>query len=225
MSPDGRTVAFERVKIFNHYNPKNPFNSGLLHQLHRLDCRAEGGRHGGSSPGGNGLSYPRPRTRRTARCCCWNGTATVGEVRNRRPGPRRRTLRVIARRAEEPVYSPDGSRIALIDYRDGLTVETTEALNRWAGLRRRRRRVRPARLTRTATAQESQPAWSPSGERIAFVRVPGPGRARIRRHPTQANTDGRCARRVTGSKGWFGARIYGPAWQPGPGREAARLAC
>ena len=70
-------------------------------------------------------------------------------------------------------------------------------------------------------------SWDPSGKRIAFVRYRpeetesdeiGIGSAIM-----EVNADGSCLRPVlTPSRG---IAFYGVAWQPGPGREAGRIAC
>ena len=113
-----------------------------------------------------------------------------------------------------PIYSPDGSKVAL------LRKVGPRDLNDLFVLDLASRKLR--RLTNTTPGYELFPSWDPSGERIAFLRYRG-------RHfgmpnsVVQVNADGSCEtvifeRRRRMSYG-------GPAWQPGPGREAGRIRC
>lgn len=227
LSPDGRTVAFLRSKLNFRFNPKDPVAFGYYSSATTWTVGLEGGRPRRLTPWRNGLSnIPAAfspdgsillleRDREPG----WNSEIVARPLAG---GP----LRVIARRAEQPAYAPDGTQIALIDYRDGLTVETGDGPAAIGELYLvAADGTRPRRLTRSKTAQESQPSWSPSGERIAFVRVPGPGGLGFGSTLMQANADGSCARRVTGGSGRTAPALYGPAWQPGPGREAGPISC
>jgi Tol biopolymer transport system component len=121
-------------------------------------------------------------------------------------------VKTLLRHAVDPVYSPDGSKIALIRRGHLFTMNAGGG-----GLRR---------LTR-GKSSDYFPSWDPSGQRLAFVSYPpedselaelGFGSALM-----QVNPDGTCLRTVlpaTPSTGLFGA-----AWQPGPGRAAGRIAC
>jgi Tol biopolymer transport system component len=136
-------------------------------------------------------------------------------------------IETVLRHAEAPVYSPDGTRIALLRWRplrrrDGTRTESSDLFTIGAdgkGLRR---------LTKTRQQDESFPSWNPSGERLAFVRyLPEPVEnefveAGIGASVMQMNADGTCPREIL--KPSIEA-IYGAAWQPGPGREAGRIAC
>lgn len=133
---------------------------------------------------------------------------------------------LLAHHAKEPVYSPDGSRVAFVRERrhekqHGMVTKIRADLftvrSDGSALKR---------LTHTRKKLERWPSWDPSGERIAFTRLPGsqrfpeeflPGSALM-----QINADGSCLTKVLSSPGQF---VYGAAWQPGPGREAGRIAC
>lgn len=115
------------------------------------------------------------------------------------------------------VYSPDGSQIALFreaDPNEGVDLFVLDVAS--SALRR---------LTHTRR-MEHFASWDPSGERIAFQRsqrsrsgaqAGGPGYEIM-----QINADGTCQMKLLSSP-----RIdfFGPAWRPGPGREAGRIAC
>lgn len=113
-----------------------------------------------------------------------------------------------------PVYSPDGSEVAF------LRKEGRRDLNDLFVLDLATHKLR--RLTHTSPGYELFPSWDPSGERIAFVRFRG-------RHfewansVVQINADGTCEKEILPLKR---RTVYGgPAWQPGPGREAGRIRC
>jgi hypothetical protein len=113
----------------------------------------------------------------------------------------------------QPVYSPDGSEIALFRKIGKRETNDLFVLNAESGALRR--------LTRTQPGYELFASWDPSGERIAFARFRG-------RHfewadsIVQINADGTCETEILSQKRTI---FYGPAWQPGAGREAGRIEC
>jgi WD40-like Beta Propeller Repeat len=122
-----------------------------------------------------------------------------------------------------PVYSPDGSKIALVrrieEYGEnrGENTDLFVVNADGTGLHR---------LTRTPAQPELFPSWDPSGERLAYVRLPlerseeapfGRGNALV-----QINADGSCQTRVPSPRP---SLFFASAWQPGPGREAGRISC
>jgi Tol biopolymer transport system component len=130
--------------------------------------------------------------------------------------------RVVFNDGSEPRYSPDGSKIALtrriIEYGgdDGENTDLFIVNADGTGLRR---------LTRTAGRAEISPSWDPSGERLAYVRLP---LVRSESAPfgysnalMQINADGTCATKVPTPRSLF----FTPAWQPGAGRGAGRIEC
>lgn len=113
----------------------------------------------------------------------------------------------------QPIYSPDGSEIALFRKVGKREINDLFVLDVVSGAVRR--------LTRTRPGYELFASWDPSGERIAFARFRG-------RHFEwansifQINADGTCETEILSQKRTI---FYGPAWQPGPGREAGRIPC
>ncbi|HEU5141908.1 MAG TPA: hypothetical protein VFU04_02000 [Solirubrobacterales bacterium] len=113
----------------------------------------------------------------------------------------------------QPIYSPDGSEIALFRKVGKRKNNDLFVLDTETGAQRR--------LTRTVPGYELFASWDPSGERIAFARFRG-------RHfewansIVQINADGSCERIVLEQRRTI---FYGPAWQPGSGREAGRIEC
>jgi dipeptidyl aminopeptidase/acylaminoacyl peptidase len=227
LSPDGATVAFRRGKLVQRYDPDHPLRFGFYFSVTAWVVSLDGGpprrltpwRNGlvnepaAFSPDGSVLLIERDR-----------GPAAEAEIvaRPLAGGP----LRVIARRAVEPAFSPDGTRIAMVSFRDRLSFETGDGPVSMGELYvTRADGSEPHRLTRSPRAQESQPSWDPSGSRISFLRVPGPGGLGFGSVLFQTDPDGACLRRVTGGSGRSAPALYGPAWQPGLGREAGPISC
>lgn len=136
---------------------------------------------------------------------------------------------VLARNATDPVYSPDGSRMALLTVgrrrsieEDGLTTTFTPTelavVNAdGTGLKR---------LTDTPFVLELAPSWDPSGQRLAYTHFPVKGGELaffgFGDSIMEINADGTCRTRVLS---FPRARLYGATWQPGPGREAGPIVC
>jgi dipeptidyl aminopeptidase/acylaminoacyl peptidase len=138
--------------------------------------------------------------------------------------------RVLAHNAEEPVYSPDGSRIAFVRNRYGRPSgrEGNRPLASSTLL------VMPAkggRATKLATVNGglAWPSWDPSSQRLSFTRLGGGvlGRTSMPHEGNsvmQVNADGSCLSRLLSVEP-DGGTLYGSAWQPGPGREAGPIVC
>src|SRR5262249_13390243 len=134
---------------------------------------------------------------------------------------------LLARGASEPVYSPDGSGVDFIRWR-----------NWWAGaVDDGSPPIDELRVTRVGTFPRSRllqrshkllagPSWDPSGQRLAFIRTrviengytePMRGDALM-----AINADGTCLKKVYTNKE---ITLQSATWQPGPGREAGPISC
>jgi Tol biopolymer transport system component len=132
---------------------------------------------------------------------------------------------LLAKNAEDPVYSPDGSRIAFIRVHFQHLPH-----HRYRWVARKDLYVMRAdgsgltRLTRSPRRLEGWPSWDPSGERIAFTSYRlGPIGLRRDTAVMQINADGTCLTKVLAASGR--QSLGGGAWQPGPGREAGPIEC
>lgn len=135
---------------------------------------------------------------------------------------------VLARDAVEPVYSPDGSRVAFLRTRHGQPPNPGDNRPPAASdlLVMPATGGKPTRLARVKGGI-AWPSWDPSGRRLSFTRLgggsfggssePHEGNAVM-----QINADGSCLTRLLSiGRGSFS----GSAWQPGPGREAGPISC
>lgn len=133
---------------------------------------------------------------------------------------------VLIRDAGEPIYSPDGSHIAVLraTHRPvalkGTVIEGADlyvANADGSGL---------VRLTDRPNKPKLWPSWDPSGERLAFTEFRARSFANflfgIGNAIMEINADGTCPITVLAARhtGFSSA-----AWQPGFGREAGRIAC
>ena len=141
--------------------------------------------------------------------------------------------RLIARRGEEPAYSPDGTQVAVAIYsrhepkieNEPLPATDLYVVDASGGSARR--------LTRTADLTEGHPSWDPAGDRIAFSRGSSSGLLgqNLGASPRilEINADGSCETlllpKLVRDHSHFGKNFGFPAWQPGPGREAGRIVC
>jgi Tol biopolymer transport system component len=126
----------------------------------------------------------------------------------------------------EPAISPDGQEIVYKvdkgkgdDGEDGL-ISTDLMIVPTAG-------GRPRLLARVKGGAR-WPSWDPSGSRIAFTALNAAGDidypgGDVGSALMEINPDGSCLTKVfsVGSRG----AVQGAAWQPGPGRGAARISC
>ena len=219
-SPDGKRIVFTRISVAGQL-PRGelwsvkPDGSALV----RLTKRDEGETDsaGSFSPDGRKLAVTRtsynPDTRRTA--------TTIYEMNA--DGSNEREL---ISQGGEPAISPDGKQILFETDRDrngrfciggscGFAGEVYVANSSGRGLRR---------LTKTSTINESSPAWSTNGVRVAY-QVGGVTDERPGSGIFVANADGSCSTRflVDASLEYWYAN---PSWRPSPqARRIGRLRC
>jgi Tol biopolymer transport system component len=134
---------------------------------------------------------------------------------------------LLANEASEPVYSPDGSEVAFIRWKNWRTSWVDDGSPPIDELRVTRVGNFPrSRLVRRSHKLLAWPSWDPSGHRLAFTRTrviengyddPMKGDALM-----AINTDGTCLKKVYSDRE---TTLYGAAWQPGPGREAGPISC
>jgi len=141
--------------------------------------------------------------------------------------------RLIAKEASQPIYSPDGTRIALLRRRQIAVHGRTRGEGRSA------RFVTTTdlyvvkadgsgakRLTRTRAIDES-PAWDPSGLRLAYLTLHGRGIEALLLgfgdSVNEINADGSCPTRVLTAAS--DEAFLSPVWRPGAGREAGPISC
>jgi Tol biopolymer transport system component len=139
---------------------------------------------------------------------------------------------VLARNAGDAVYSPDGSRLAL------LRIHARAGRESMVGRKPRASSEtttdlfvinsdgsNPRRLTNTPGKLELWPSWDLSGQRLAYTQFNGGTEAGffgVSDAIMEINADGSCRTKVLSEQG---SALYGAAWQPGPGREAGPIAC
>jgi Tol biopolymer transport system component len=136
-------------------------------------------------------------------------------------------VEVLAREASEPTYSPDGSEVAFIRWKnwrasgvdDGSPPINELRIASVVDFPRSRLVLRRKKLL-------GWPNWDPSGSRLAFTisgvvengyADPQKGDALM-----EVNADGTCPIRVFSDPK---VTVAGSAWQPGSGREAGPISC
>jgi Tol biopolymer transport system component len=137
--------------------------------------------------------------------------------------------RTVEVEASEAAYSPDGSEIAFISYRDRESVpgfDEPEATSEIYVANADGTDAR--RITHTPKVQESQPSWDPSGARLVYERSPGGMFGILEGTIAESNVDGSCPPviveaqvRKKGAEGLVAA----PSWAPGEGRGAGPISC
>jgi Tol biopolymer transport system component len=136
-------------------------------------------------------------------------------------------ISLLAWEASEPVYSPDGSEVAFIRWKNWRASGVDDGSPPIDELRVTRVGTFPrSRLLRRSRKLLISPNWDPSGQRLTFTRTrvvengytdPKKGDALM-----AINADGTCLKKVYTDRE---TTLYGAAWQPGPGREAGPISC
>jgi len=224
IAPDGRSVAFQRIKVVK--TPPGSDSPLFKSSIWLLDVGAGSVRRltrwrfaGFLEP----ISYSP------------DGSALVAVLFDS-PGPRlvaidlgslrSRPLASLGRDDYEPIYSPDGSRLAFVrlKYPHNSKLLPARPVSELLVARADGSGARPV-LRRKGYI--SFPNWDPSGSRLAFTRnPPAEGTDLLEPEPGNEvmaiNADGTCLTRVFTDPD---LTLYDSAWQPGPGREAGRIAC
>jgi Tol biopolymer transport system component len=237
-APDGHTIAFATLKVFSgHFQRLGRASGGdgldVRWGIRSVDIE-DGSQRMVTPWRRDAVLFPSSYSPdgSTLAVTAWNiKTSTRAAVAIRLDGSGSTPL---AKDAEEPVYSPDGSRIAFIRAHVHLK-HSPHHRTRW--ITRKDLFVMRAdgsghtRLTRSPAMLEAWPSWDPSGERIAFnsYRLRPPRKrfdiAAYTLEDTSAmqiNADGTCLTKVLTSRR---QSLKGVAWQPGPGREAGLIEC
>lgn len=234
-SPDGTELAFSRHRESFHLDPKHPIPPHSYSSTSAWIVPLAGGKPRQLTPWRNGR-FESP-----------SSFSPDGRLLalDRSPGPgrgpeavaldlRSHRTRVIATEAENPVYSPDGSKVALVSYRDHITSGEGEERTAVGELYVvGASGQNPVRLTSDRERQEASPSWDPSGRRIAYVQETAHWAVGLTGVVMEVNADGSCQTMVLGTpreEGKYGPPLggpgfYSPAWQPGPGREAGPIEC
>jgi len=237
-SPDGHTIAFARQREFHLLKRRDA--DGDFESVSIWLADLETGRSRPLTPWRNNVflfpSSFSPDGSRLALSRRIGGNPPAAAEIDLDGSP----LRVLARNAYEPVYSPDGRSVAFLR---GPWKEVT----RHHGNGRLRLAAplndifvasppgtRPRRVTRTKRAVEEAPRWDPSGQRLAYTewRPFDYGSKPISRQEAigfgfgkavrTINADGTCPTTVLSG---LTSMHYAAVWQPGVGREAGRIAC
>jgi Tol biopolymer transport system component len=223
-APDGRTIFFTRYRLRPWINRQGK-EEFLMRGASIWSVDALGGAPRRLTPSRNGLwMYPSSFSpdghtllaSRSAQGESWN-------VVKMHLGTGRKE--VFLRHASDPVYSPDGTRIAFVRWRP---VGTKMGSDEWTSdLFTVRSGGGGQRRITHGPGNDLFQSWDPSGERLAFVRYPperydpdglGYGSAVL-----QVNADGSCLSPLLTPS--LDTAFFGVAWQPGPGREAGRIPC
>lgn len=136
---------------------------------------------------------------------------------------------VIARNAGDPIYSPDGTRVALITIGRPRIIEDKHGTTTFAPTELAVANADGSgmeRLTATPGALEIHPSWDPSGQRLAYtqVRIDGGEAAALGIGDSlmEVNADGSCRHKILSIRRTI---LFGATWQPGAGREAGPISC
>lgn len=229
-SPDGGAIAFSRTKLEFDLDLKHLENSREYFSTTTWIVDLDSGRSKKLTPWRNGF-------RVEATSFSPDGRTLLAD-REKGEGAEVVALDVatggtslVAREARDAAYSPDGSHIALVSDRDGVSLDGADGPitlgelyvvaadgSRWQ------------RLTHNSTREEEAPSWDPSGQRLAYAQSTGPGTIGFgfTNIVMQVNADGSCPTLLVGvprPERRSDSAFYAPTWRPGPGREAGPIVC
>jgi Tol biopolymer transport system component len=239
-SPDGHTIAFARQREFDVAR-----GNGAEHRFESVSIwlsDLETGKSRRLTPWRDGtLLFPASFSPDGSRLAI--SRMVAGRSREAMEiGLDGKPIRVLARNAYEPIYSPDGRYIAFLR---GPLKEVTRHFRRNRGRLRLSARltdifVRNAsggglrRVTHTERAVEEAPRWDPSGQRLAYTEWRpfdygqesaftqesiGSGFGKTVR---VINADGTCPKTILSG---LTSLHFAAVWQPGVGRAAESTSC
>lgn len=235
VSPDGSRIAFSRSRIHVGLDPKHPIPPRSYFSTSTWIVPVGGGKPRQLTRWANGLSASPSSFSPDGRLLALDRSYAPAR------GPeavaidlRRGGTTLIAKHAKTPVFSPDGSKVALISYRDRIVSGEGEERVAVGELYVANRAGKGMiRLTEDPDRQEADPSWDPSGKRIAYVEETAHWAVGLTGVLMEVNADGSCRKRLLGvprREGKYGPPLsgpgfYSPVWQPGPGREAGPISC
>lgn len=224
MAPDGRSVVFSRLKLVKELPGHEQYifkasiwsldvEAGAVKRLTRWRLKSF------IDP----ISYSPDGSSLVAEFFGRGGPRIVSvDLRNGRTTP----LARLPEDAEEPTYSPDGTRVAFVrdkTLRRQLPKPDRPRSELWVAA------ADGSGATRLLSRKGyiSSPSWDPSASRLAFIRNPAAeATGGLEPEPGNKvmaiNADGTC---LTGVYSNPKVLVSGSAWRPGPGREAGPIAC
>jgi len=224
MAPDGRSVAFQRLKAVK--TPPGSDSPFLKSSIWVLDVE-DGSVRRLTRWRGAGFLYPISYSPDgSALVAIYLGYPRLRIVAVDLQRDRIRPLALLGDNEFGPTYSPDGSRLALVRVKYLHTSGLLPARPVSELLVARADGSGASRLLRKK-GYISFPSWDPSGSRLAFTRSPPAKRTdpvgpSLGNKVMEINADGTCLRKVFSNPKMT---VYGSAWQPGPGREAGPISC
>lgn len=216
-APDGRTIAFARLRSRVHFDLDDPPYISSFDSTTTWTVEIDGRNLRRLTPWRNGLEV-------TPSSFAPDGSMLAASRRDESENLFDEAVGlpmdggppiVFARKAHQPTFSPDGSLVALFRYvnrdpgssgKGAFFRGALDVLQLDSGATRR--------LARTTYLDQSPPSWDPSGERLAYAQAG---------NVMQVNADGTCRQRILAHRPTVS--FGGPAWQPGPGREAGPIVC
>jgi Tol biopolymer transport system component len=223
ISPDGASVAFQRVQLVKVLSGRE--NYLFKSAIWLLDVKEGSVRRLTRWRIGTTVqptSYSPDGSTLAAQAFGYHGgfRAVAIDLRSGR-------LSLLVRDATEPTYSPDGTRLAFVRLRNWLTVRRDEATSQPVIelFVARADGDGPKRLLRRR-GLVTWPSWDPSGSRLSFTRSPVDSPRSLTPllgdKVMAINADGTCLTEVFSDPE---LTLSGSAWQPGIGREAGPISC